>query len=150
MLNVVQSTTRMIIPASIIYKINYIDRYYYFYRKEIIISICLIGLVNSILLESITFFPVGWIFNGLIILMVESCCACLNRYIPHIFRMPNNDIQIYELLYVNGAVIHAALPERNCPIESDRNSSESLVSDSYNFRQIPVGSDEIRQSDLST
>jgi hypothetical protein len=85
MLKFLTNSTRMYFPAEKLRIINHIDKYNDLYQTLTTISIMLMRLTNSILLESSTWFPIGWLFSGVITIILLHCCSCLKRIVPHVF-----------------------------------------------------------------
>jgi hypothetical protein len=98
---------RLIQPIS--RQINHINRHNLRYRIKIIISTYLIALTNSILFESMTFVPLGWLLNGIIVVIMEDFCLCLRKMVPRLFKEPSDTISTYRLLFKTRHVVNAVL-----------------------------------------
>jgi len=73
------------------------------------ISLAVMTLTNSIILESLTYFPLGWLLNGIIGVILFYCCGCLKKSIPKVFRMSKDPIKIYEYLCDHSLLIYTGL-----------------------------------------
>ena len=76
-------------------QINHINRYNLHYRIKIIISSYFIASTNWILFESMTFFPLGWLLNRIIVVIMEDFCLCLRQMVPRLFKEPSDTISTY-------------------------------------------------------
>jgi hypothetical protein len=109
MLKLVTNSTRMYIPAPKLSIINHIDKYNSIYQTVATISIVLMGLTNSIVLESSTQFPIGWLCGAPITIILLHCCSCLKRFIPHVFDIGTDSLRIYEFLHEQRFVIFGVI-----------------------------------------
>jgi hypothetical protein len=91
------------------HKINHINRENLRYRIKIIGSTYFIASINSIIFESMTFFPLGWLLNGVIILIMENICSCLTKILPNVFKESREKIETYRLLYKMRHVVNVLL-----------------------------------------
>jgi hypothetical protein len=67
------------------------------------------GLTNSIILESSTQFPIGWLCGAPIAIILLHCCSCLKRFIPHVFYIETDSLRTYEFLHDQWSLIFGAL-----------------------------------------
>jgi hypothetical protein len=87
MLNLLKNPTILYLPVRKINQINHANQYRCFYRLLINISICVIGLTNSFVLESIYKVLYAWLFGGLVTLIMLNCCFCCKKIKPTFFRV---------------------------------------------------------------
>jgi len=102
------NSTRMYIPARKMRIINHIDGNNCVYQTLMTSSIFLLGLTNAIILESSTYFPIGWIVNGIIGLVLMYGCSCSKIFMPHLFHVEKDPIKVYEYLYNNRRPVYEA------------------------------------------
>jgi hypothetical protein len=46
-----------------------------------------------------TFFPLGWLLNGIIVAIMENFYPCLRKMVPRVFKVPSDKIEAYRLLF---------------------------------------------------
>jgi hypothetical protein len=68
------------------------------YKLKFIINIYLFNVINAVLFDSMTFFPIGWLLAGFITIMVEKS-SDLCMYMMRLFGAPTSDIDYYIILY---------------------------------------------------
>jgi hypothetical protein len=56
-----------------------------------------------------TFFPLGWLLNGIIVVIMEDFCPCLRKMVPRLFKEPSDTISTYRLLFKTRHVVNAVL-----------------------------------------
>ena len=90
---------RMRFIQPIAFQINHVNKYNLHYRVKIRMTIYLLASINSMLFESITFFPLGWLSNGITVIAMENVCFYTKKTIPCLFKTCDNQFKTYRFLF---------------------------------------------------
>lgn len=85
-------------------RIRMISTYSYLYKLHLILTIYVFDLINALILDSCTVFPLGWLVAGIIALTMEKSTGMFHTRIARMFRRPVTNIDYYTILYYSWVV----------------------------------------------
>ena len=66
------------------------------YWSTLMLSRFLLNLVNSIILDFLTYFSIGWVLTSIFGVFGENFCSCMTKYLPNSTCMSHKGREIEE------------------------------------------------------
>ncbi|CAF1088972.1 unnamed protein product [Adineta ricciae] len=99
----VQQTTVIVVPTQFCRLIDQVDRS--FYWVQLISAQLCISLTNSLLLDSMSSFPFGWLMGAIITLLIDHFCWFVADRYPRLFQKPVTVRAQYQYLSDNRRLV---------------------------------------------
>jgi hypothetical protein len=80
-------------------RIHFVSIYSWIYRIQLILIIYLLNLVNALIFDSLTKFPLGWILAAIISLIIEKSKDIFHTYVGLSIGRSLSSIDYYNILY---------------------------------------------------